>query len=100
MNEKQEPLILRNYYEIIKMPKTTAKVFKDLHVGEVICIELELENKRGYRNTLYAMYPTINGERTSGISTINNLISNGMELRELDMGEVARLVEFKNRIKF
>lgn len=98
--DKQEPLTLRNYYEIMKMPKTTAKVFKDLHIGEVICVELELTNERGFRNGLLALYPKVNGEVTTGISTINGLLSRGMELRELDMGEVARLVEFKNRIKF
>lgn len=98
--DKQEPLTLRNYYEIMKMPKTTAKVFKDLKVGEVICIELDLTNERGFRNSLLALYPRVNGETTTGIGTINGLLSRGMELRELDMGEVAKLVEFKSRIKF
>ena len=88
--EKDKVLILKNYYEIIKMPKTTAKVFKDLHVGEIICIELELTNERGYSGLL-ALYPKVNGNVTTGISTINGLLSRGMELRELDIEEIAKL---------
>lgn len=91
--EKDKVLILRNYYEIMKMPKTTARVFKELHAGEIICIELELENKRGFRGKTLAMYPRVNGETISGIDTLNNLISNGMELRELEIEEVANLIE-------
>ena len=95
--DKKDVLILRNYYEIMKMPKTTARVFKELHVGEIICVELGLENRKGYSGRALAMYPKVNGETISGIDTINNLISNGMVLRELDAGEVAKLIEDSRR---
>lgn len=77
-------LILKNKYKIIAMPKTTAKVFKDLKAGDIIEISLPLTwARRGDNNSLRAYYPKINGTACSGIPTINKLIKKGMVLEEI-----------------
>lgn len=78
-------LILKNKYKIIAMPKTTAKVFKDLKAGEIIEISLPLTWYRGGdNNSLHAYYPQINGVACSGIPTIKKLIEKGMVLEEIE----------------
>lgn len=77
-------IVLKNRYKIIAIPKTTAKIFKDLKVGEIIEISLPLTwGRGGDNNSLYAYYPLINGVACSGISTINKLMEKGMILEEL-----------------
>lgn len=82
MSEKN--IILKNKYKVIAMPKTTAQIFKDLKVGDIIEITLPLTSRRGGdNNSLYALYPLINGIACSGIPTINKLINKGMILEEI-----------------
>lgn len=77
-------IILKNKYKVVAMPKTTAQVFKDLKVGDIIEISLPLTwGRGGDNNSLYAYYPLINGVACSGIPTINKLIDRGMILEEL-----------------
>lgn len=77
-------IVLKNKYKIIAMPKTTAKIFKDLKVGDIVEISLPLTSRRGGdNNSLYALYPLINGVACSGIPTINKLTEKGMILEEL-----------------
>lgn len=77
-------IILKNKYKIIAMPKTNARIFKDLKVGDIIEITLPLTSHRGGdNNSLYALYPLINGIACSGIPTINKLINKGMILEEI-----------------
>lgn len=77
-------IILKNKYRIKSMPKTTAKVFKDLKDGDIIEISLELTHSRGGdNNSLYAYYPKINGIVCSGIPIIQKLIERGMVLEEI-----------------
>lgn len=77
-------IILKNKYRVKSMPKTTAKVFKDLKDGDIIEISLELTYSRsgGNNNSLYAYYPKINGIVCSGIPIIQKLIERGMVLEE------------------
>lgn len=77
-------LILKNKYKIISMPKTSAKIFKDLKVGDIIEVSLPLTwGRGGDNNSLYAYRPLINGIECSGIPIINKLISKGMILEEV-----------------
>ena len=77
-------LELINKYRVVAMPKTTAAVFKDLKVGDIITISLELTWRRsGDNNGLQAYYPKINGIACSGIPIINKLLERGMVLEEL-----------------
>lgn len=79
-------IILKNKYKVVAMPKTTAQIFKDLKIGDIIEISLPLTSRRGGdNNSLYALYPLINGTACSGIPTINKLLDKGMILEE--MGE-------------
>lgn len=96
MKEDEQIIVLDNYYEIIRIPKTTTKIFKSFKIGDIIHIELDMKTERGYRG-IYAMYPRINGETGPTISSINSLISNGMELRKLDIEEVTKLINEKER---
>lgn len=78
-------IILKNKYEVIKIPKTSAKIFRDLKEGDIIEISLPLTWERGGdNNSLYAYYPLINGIACSGIPIINKLISKGMILKEVE----------------
>lgn len=94
--KEQEILVLDNYYEIMEIPKTTTKCFKNKRVGDIIHIEMDVETKRGCRG-IYSMYPRINGEVGPTVSSINSLISNGMKLRKLEIEEVANLIEKERR---
>lgn len=77
-------IVLKNRYKVVAMPKTTAQLFKDLKVGDIIEISLPLTHRRGGDNySLYAYYPLINGVACSGIPIINKLIERGMILEEL-----------------
>lgn len=77
-------IVLKNKYKVVAMPKTTAKIFKELKVGDIIEISLALSWQRGGdNNSLYAYYPLINGVACSGIPTINKLIKKGMILEEI-----------------
>lgn len=81
---KDRNIVLRNKYKVIAMPKTTAKIFKDLKVGDIIEISLPLTwGRGGDNNSLYAYYPLINGVACSGIPIINKLIEKGMILEEI-----------------
>lgn len=86
-NEKPQILVLDNYYEIIEIPKTQTKIFKDLKVGDIIHIELDMKTERGYRG-IYALYPKVNGQLSSGVSQINDLLRRGMKLRKLSLKEI------------
>ena len=82
--EIMKNIVLKNKYKVVSMPKTTAQIFKDLKVGDVIEISLLLTSRRGGdNNSLYALYPLINGVACSGIPTINKLIDKGMVLEEV-----------------
>lgn len=75
-------VVLKNKYKVISMPKTTAKAFKDVKVGDIIDISLPLTWYRdGDNNALRAYYPLINGVEVN-IPTLNRLIENGMVLKE------------------
>lgn len=78
-------IVLKNKYKVVAMPKTTARIFKDLKAGDIIEISLPLSWERGGdNNSLYAYYPLINGIACSGIPTINKLIKKGMILEEIE----------------
>lgn len=78
-------IILKNKYQVIQMPKTTAKIFKDLKAGDIIEISLPLTwGRGGDNNSLYAYYPLINGVACSGVPIINKLIEKGMILEEIN----------------
>ena len=76
-------IILKNKYIIKSMPKTNAKGFDNLKVGNIIEISLELTHYR-HGNTLYAYHPKINGIECSGIPIIKGLIERGMILEEIE----------------
>ena len=77
-------IILKNKYKVVAIPKTTARTFKDLKIGDIIEISLPLTSRRGGdNNSLYALYPLINGVACSGIPTINKLLDKGMILQEV-----------------
>ena len=77
-------LVLKNKYKVVSIPKTSAKVFKDLKPGDIIEVSLPLTwGRGGDNNSLYAYYPLINGERCSGVPIINKLIEKGMILKEI-----------------
>ena len=78
-------LVLKNKYKIIEMPKTNAKIFKDLKAGDVIEVSLPLTHSRGGDNySLRAYYLCINGVACSGVPIINKLIEKGMILEEVE----------------
>lgn len=77
-------IILKNKYKVLAIPKTKAQIFKDLKEGDIIEISLPLTSRRGGdNNSLYALYPLINGTVCSGIPIINKLIEKGMILEEI-----------------
>ena len=86
-DEKSQVLILDNYYEIIEIPKTKTKIFKDLKIGDIVHIELDMKTERSYRG-IYALYPRVNGQVSSGVSIINDLLHRGMRLRKLSFKEI------------
>lgn len=76
-------IILKNKYLVKQIPKTKAEAWKDIKVGDIIEISLELTwGRGGDNNSLYAYYPEING-KCSGIPVINKLIERGMILEEI-----------------
>lgn len=76
-------IVLKNKYLVKQIPKTKAEAWKDIKVGDIIEISLELTwGRGGDNNSLYAYYPLING-KGSGIPVINKLIERGMVLEEI-----------------
>jgi hypothetical protein len=76
-------VILKNKYLVKQMVKTRAEAWKNIKIGDVVEISLELTWGRGGDNhSLYAYYPLINGIAT-GIPTMNKLIEKGMILEEI-----------------
>lgn len=76
-------IILDNFFEVKAMPKTTVKAFKDIKVGMIVRISLELSHGRGgYNDNLYALFPLVNGVPVS-IKVIYNLQQRGLVLEQL-----------------
>jgi hypothetical protein len=82
---KSKDIILKNYYVVKAMPKTKAKGFDTVKVGDVIEISLPLTYGRG--RGLYAYYPCINGVACAGIPLIQSLMNKGMILEEVVVNE-------------
>ncbi|MCM1052465.1 MAG: hypothetical protein NC483_00585 [Ruminococcus sp.] len=77
-------IVLKNRYIVKNVPKTSARIFKDLKDGDVVEITLELTHARsGDNQGLLAYYPKINGVQCSGIPIIKKLIEKGMIFEEI-----------------
>ena len=46
-----------------------------------------MKTERSYRG-IYALYPKVNGQLSSGVSQINDLLRRGMKLRKLSLKEI------------
>lgn len=77
---KLDEIVLSNTYIVRAMPKTKAKGFDTLKVGDIITISLPLSYGRG--RSLYGMYPLINGVACSSVSMFIDLMNKGMVLEE------------------
>jgi len=78
---KSNDIVLKNKYVVKQIPKTNAKGFNTLKVGDIIEITLPLTYGRG--RGLYAYYPLINGIPCAGIPLIQKLMNKGMVLEEV-----------------
>lgn len=76
-------VVLHNRFIVRNMPKTTAKVFKDIKSGDILEISFDFRHGSKPYGKNNMIRPTINGEVIEGTATLCKLLDRGMILEEI-----------------